>query len=187
VRSIYDWIDHIDRIDFFPEKNRTLNNIKKMKNQNFIICFIFIVIFFVLPLSITSLIFTVLPLFSVLPSDHCSYADNLGFYASICVLGISIIGFILCVTLIVYHILILCKIDKIIYPQWPMLIIIISILNVIFGFAWLAIGGKFLYESNNNCKSNGFVHIFYAITLWIASIYYLYEENNDAHTKYEDL
>src|SRR4029079_18393982 len=110
-----------------------------MKNQNFIICFIFIVIFFVLPLSITSLIFSVVqvikPGFDLLP-DYCSYADNLGFYASICVLGISIVGFILCVTLIIYHILILCKNDKIIYPRKPMPMIIISILNVIFGFAW---------------------------------------------------
>jgi hypothetical protein len=64
-------------------------------------------------------------------------------------------------------------------------ILIISIINALFGFIWLAVGGKLLYDRNKNCISNAFVHIFYAFTLWIICAFNPFEKNKN--DEYENL
>jgi hypothetical protein len=146
-----------------------------MKDRVCIICLLLCAIVIVFPLSVISLIFY------IYPPDHCSYENNLGFYMSKFVLGLNIVSLISCTTLIICHTFVLYKLAKKISY---MCVLSVSILNIFFGFAWLVIGSKIIYE-NNDCRNNGFVHIFYALTLWAVSAFHPYKKIKRA--EYDDL
>lgn len=114
-----------------------------------------------LPLAITSIV-----LGSTSPGT-CDYEDKMGLDVAKYLLGLGISSVITCVVLISCYVMLLCD-----APVAQIGIVIISILNALFGLAWFIVGAVILFRGNIDCIRNGSSHVIYALVLWCISALY---------------
>lgn len=144
-------------------------------------CLIVCTIILVLPSVVISFIFaldTILTHSPILPGP-CDYTLNLGLGSQISqfILALGIICIITCIALIICYILVLCR------PATSIGIVgimVISMLNGIFGVEWLFVGIKLLFVSNKNCIRNGIIHIITGLLLWCVAAINIFKERCEA-------
>jgi hypothetical protein len=115
----------------------------------------------VFPLSIASI---------VLGTTHpgtCDVTDVMGLNVSQYLLGLGIASLVMSVSILIVLILMACSPTAGAIAAIPL--IIMKVLNILFGLAWFIVGGVILYRSNINCIHVGSVHVIYALVLWCIS------------------
>lgn len=116
--------------------------------------------FVVLPLSIASI---------VLGATHpgtCDMTDVMGLNVGQYLLGLGIASLILSsMLLILFTTLACCPTGA--AASIPMIILIV--LNGLFGFAWFIVGAVILFRGNIDCIKAGSTHVIYALVLWCIS------------------
>lgn len=140
-----------------------------MASSNKILIFflIFLTAVVMLPLGITS---TVL---GVKQPGSCDYEDSMGLDVGQYLLGMGIASIITCCLLSFSYILLLTDAAEMIGAVF---IMVITILNVLFGFAWFIIGAVILFRSNIDCINNGSSHVIYALVLWCISAFLMLKD-----------
>jgi hypothetical protein len=128
-----------------------------MNKKELLIGMISLTLFIILPIGIISIIM------GAISPGSCDYTSSMNLNITQYLLGLGIANVITCVALIIFCVRRLYK------PSSKMAInglIIVAIVNTIFGIAWFIIGGIILFENNKDCILNGSVHIIYALVLW---------------------
>ena len=123
-----------------------------------IVCYGFIV----LPLSIASIVL------GVTHPGSCDVTDVMGLNVGQYLLGLGIgslvISFLL---LMVFVTLACCPNEYGVAASIPMIVLIV--LNALFGFAWFIVGAIILFRGNIDCIKAGSTHVIYALVLWCIS------------------
>jgi hypothetical protein len=96
----------------------------------------------------------------------CDYKDIMGLDVAQYLLGLGIASLIICVLMILFSSMSLCKSTL---PVGSIGMAVISILNAIFGTAWFIVGAIILFRSNIDCIHNTSAHVIYALVLWCIS------------------
>ncbi|AUL77503.3 putative ORFan [Tupanvirus deep ocean] len=147
-----------------------------MKTSALVICMIVFTALIILPLGITSIV-----LGSISPGE-CDYEDKMGLDVSQYLLGLGISSVITCVLLIMFYLFLLCEACM---PVAAFGIMIISVLNALFGLAWFIVGAVILFRGNLDCIRDGSSHVIYALVLWCISAFQILKDccgsksNND--------
>lgn len=130
-----------------------------------LICLIVCTIIVVLPLSIATIVIG-----AVAPGP-CDHVDIMGLDVSQYLLGLGIASLVSCAVMIVSYILLMFESD-IVAGVGGIILIIISVVNVLFGIAWFIVGGVVLFRGNIDCIRNSSMHVVYALVLWCLSAFH---------------
>lgn len=120
-----------------------------------IICGVIFFLIFALPLGITSIIL------SQTEQNQCNYKDAMGLDIKQYLLGGGIASVVVACLFAGFGLTSFCLKEYAVIP-----LIIIAIINALFGLAWFVVGGIILFRSNIECIQQGSVIVIYALVLW---------------------
>ena len=100
----------------------------------------------------------------------CDITDKMGLNVSQYLLGLGISSIAASVLIILCYITILSSISRNEEPKCSLvLILFVTILSALFGFAWFIVGAVILFRSNVDCIHQGSATVIYALVLWCLS------------------
>lgn len=133
-----------------------------------LVCLIVCTVIVILPLSIATVVI------GALAPGPCDHVDVMGLDVAQYLLGLGIASLVTCVIMIISYILLMFE-SNIVAGVGGIVLIIISILNALFGIAWFIIGGIVLFRGNIDCIRNSSMHVVYALVLWCLSAFYFFK------------
>ncbi|XWV25709.1 hypothetical protein QJ857_gp0036 [Tupanvirus soda lake] len=149
-----------------------------MKSSALVICMIVFTALIILPLGITSIV-----LGAIAPGE-CDYQDKMGLDTAQYLLGLGISSVVTCVLLIIFYLFLLCEACV---PIAAIGIVVVSILNALFGLAWFIVGAVILFRGNVDCIRYGSTHVIYALVLWCISAFHLLKDCCSSKTNKNDV
>jgi hypothetical protein len=105
----------------------------------------------------------------------CDVTDIMGLNISKYLLGLGIASVVTAVSLVICTI---CLMRGHLSAAVP--ILIISILNVVFGLSWFIVGAIILFRSNLTCIRTGSSHVIFALVLWCISAFKMCGDSREA-------
>jgi|SRR5579872_736129 len=122
----------------------------------------------VFPMSIVSMVMG-----SIHPGT-CDVTDVMGLNVANYVLGLGIASLVMSVSILIVLILMACSPIAGTIAAVPL--IVLKVLNIVFGLIWFIIGGIILYRSNIDCIKMGSAIVIYAVVLWCIAALQMFME-----------
>jgi CBS domain containing-hemolysin-like protein len=122
------------------------------------------------PLAIVQIIMGAVP-------STCDITDIMGLNTGSYLLGLGIASLITTVLSIIFLGIVACEITPIATATALTIQCCISVSNILFGIAWLIIGGIILFRSNIGCIQEGGARVIFALVMWCLSVVNIWFSN----------
>lgn len=109
---------------------------------------------------------------AIKPGD-CDYNDKMGLDVGEYLIGLGVASIVMSLTLAFLLSLMICGYDT---ATVGIIIIVVAVINALFGLAWFIVGAVILFRGNIDCIRDGSSHVIFALVLWCLSAFSLVKQ-----------